>query len=237
MYEKRNFWETKVIGFLKKNKDFWFIIPQNREKDQRDFFVSAKNMGNAWDNAKVEALILSDKTGKRPEAKIIRVLEERKKIPVKEYVEGIFFNTNEKFGFIDVEWQKKWFFVYGKNKNKAQDGDRVRAELKNYNGNKEGIIIEILQDKNEIAVGKYQDNGNFWFVLIKTNGVKEDVFIPGSRKNWAINGDIVEINILKRWGKNPEWAVKKIIEEWDDDEDEDDDYNLDEIVISNDDKF
>jgi hypothetical protein len=31
--------------------------------------------------------------------------------------------------------------------------------------------------------------------------------------------------------------VKKIIEEWDDDEDEDDDYNLDEIVISNDDKF
>lgn len=227
----------KIIGFLKKNKDFWFILPEKRQKDQRDFFVSPKNLNGAPDNAKVEAMILPTSTGKRPEAKVIRVIEEKKKVPEKVFIEGIYFNGTGKYGFIDVEWVEKGFFVFWKNKNKALDWDRVRAEVKNYNGKKEAIVLEILKEKLEIAVGKFEDNGKFGFVLIKTNGVKEDVFIPGSRKNWALTWDLVEVSILKRGGKNPEWAIRKIIEEWDDEDEDDEDYNLDEIEISNDEKF
>jgi hypothetical protein len=38
-----------------------------------------------------------------------------------------------------------------------------------------------------------------------------DIFIAGSRKNGAEDGDEVEVKIIKRNGKNPEGVIERIL--------------------------
>jgi hypothetical protein len=38
-----------------------------------------------------------------------------------------------------------------------------------------------------------------------------DIFIAGSRKGYAVNGDKVEVKIIKRGGKNPEGLILQVL--------------------------
>jgi exoribonuclease R len=204
--------EALVVGKFQKNAHFGFVIPEDRDDQGGDFFVHADNMKGAEDGDKVECRPLKNYKGKKPEAKIINVLNGKaaqRAASVKKIVEGIYSGGDGNFGFIDVEGQDKWFFVYGNKRNGAKDGDNVKAEIIEFKWKDEAIVIEVVSSSQEMLVGEYRDNGKFGFVLPDDNS--GDIFIAGGRKNWAEDGDEVEVKIIKRGGKNPEGVIERVL--------------------------
>ena len=105
---------------------------------------------------------------------------------------------------------KKGYFVYGDKKNWARDGDRVKAELVEFKWKTEAIVVKVFETEDELVEGRYQDRDRFGFVITDENK-KEDIYIAWSRKNGARDDDQVEVKIIKRRGKNPEWVVTRIL--------------------------
>ncbi|MDP2090671.1 MAG: hypothetical protein Q8K30_03655 [Candidatus Gracilibacteria bacterium] len=220
-----------MVGKFQGGENFGFFIPTDRDYYGGDFYVRKENFGLAQDGDKVEARELVVSKGKKPEAKIIKAFgREPQKKP--KFVEGIYSGGEGNFGFIDVEGNEKGFFVYGKKKNGAKDGDKVKAEIVDFNGKKEAIVVKIFKTEEEVVIGRYNDKESFGFVIPEkvppltppyqggeqapkqkeekkwTTG---DIFIAGSRKNGANTGDRVEVKIIKKGGKNPEGIILKII--------------------------
>lgn len=202
--------------FQAKAAHFGFVIPDERESWGGDFFVKKENFNGAKDGDRVEARALEKYDGKKPEAKILQIITGKKfanpkktEKEVLKVIEGIYSGGDGNFGFIDTEWQESGVFVYGRKKNGAKDGDKVRAEVKDYNGKEEAIIIEIISEETEVLMGVYKDNDRFGFVL--PDDKSGDIFIAWSRKGEAKDGDKVEVKIIKRWGKNPEGLIVNIV--------------------------
>ncbi len=202
--------EEAIRGKFQEHAHYGFVIPDDREEFWGDFFVNKDNMKDAktWD--RVEARPMKYAKWKKPEAKILRVLTNlQPKVAKTEIVEWVYSWGDGNFWFIDIEWGEKWYFVYWKKKNWARDGDRVKAELVDFKWKKEAIVVEILESDEELLVWKYKDNDQFGFVL--PDDKSGDIFIAGSRKWWASTWDRVEVQIIKRWGKNPEGVVRRIM--------------------------
>lgn len=188
---------------------FGFFIPDEREYYGWDFYVAKSNFNWAVDWDKVEARELKVSKGKKPEAKIIEV--KWKKVQKKtKFVEGIYSGWDWNFGFIDVEGLEKGYFVYWAKKNWARDWDKVKAELVEFKWKMEAVVVKVFETESEITEWRFQDRDRFGFVISDENNA-EDIFIAWSRKNWARDGDLVEVKIIKRGGKNPEWVVVKIL--------------------------
>ncbi len=190
---------------------FGFFIPEDRDMFGGDFYVDKENFGLAEDWDKVEARALKKFKWKKPEAKIITAYGRSPQKNQAKFVEWIYSGWAWDFGFVDVEWQTKGFFVYGKKKNGARDWDKVKAEIVDFHWKKEAIVVKIFETEAEIITWRFQDRDKFGFV-ISDEGKNNDIFIAGSRKNGARDGDIVEVKIIKKWGKNPEGLILKIID-------------------------
>jgi exoribonuclease R len=191
-------------------ENFGFFIPEDRDFYGWDFYISKKNfwLAKDWDN--VEARELKTSKWKKPEAKIVKVYGRDKQENQGEFIEWIYSSWDWNFGFIDVEGREKWFFVYGKKRNGAKDWDRVKAELIDFKWEKEAIVVKVFKsEENDYVVWEFRDSDRFWFV-IPDEWLNNDIFIAGHRKNWARNGDIVKVKIIKRWWKNPEGIILKI---------------------------
>lgn len=206
----------RILGkFQCKKWDFGFVIPDDRADWGGDFFVHKKHFNGALDGQRVAAEIMDRISGKKPEARIIEVFWNKKAENAKKYepiavVEGVFSGGNGDFWFVDVPGREEGYFCYGLKKNGAKDGDRVRADIKKYNGKDEAIVTAILESvENEVLTGKYLDNENFGFV--KVSWEKDDIFIAGSRKAEAVDGDSVEVKIIKRGGRRPEGIITKVL--------------------------
>lgn len=205
--------------FQCKKGDFWFVIPDDRSDWGGDFFVHQKNFNGATDGKRVAAEIMDRDSGKKPEAKILEVFswknkEEdfwkvKKTREVIKIVEWIYSWGDGNFGFVDVEGESQGYFVYGLKKNGARDGDKVKAEVVDFNGKNEAIVIEILWSESEVLVWAYSDNDKFGFV--KPDDKSGDIFIAGSRKWYAVDWDRVEVKIIKRGGKNPEGLIVAVL--------------------------
>ncbi len=207
--------ETIIWKLQLKSGAFGFVIPDDRDYFWGDFFVNKNNFNGANDWDRVEARQLEKSKWKKPEAKILKVLSwkwkkvEKSKNEVIRVVEWIYSSGDGNFWFVDIPWQENWYFVYGHKRNWAIDWDKVRADVIEFKGKDEAIVTEILEQEEEILIGVYKDNDRFWFVIPDDNS--GDIFIAGSRKWWARDGDAVEVKIIKRWWKNPEGVVKKVI--------------------------
>jgi len=177
---------------------FWFFIPENRDEYGWDFYVSKENFGLAQDWDKVEARELKKFHGKKPEAKIITAYWRTPQKNQAKFVEWIYSGWDGNFWFVDVEWQEKWYFVYGLKKNWAKDGDKVKAEIVDFKGKKEAIVVKILSTEEELITWRFQDRDRFGFV-IPDEWKNNDIFIAWGRKNWAKDGEMVEVKIIKRW--------------------------------------
>jgi exoribonuclease R len=46
---------------------------------------------------------------------------------------------------------------------------------------------------------------------VKPDDKSGDIFIAGSRKGYAQDGDRVEVQIIKRGGKNPEGKITQVL--------------------------
>lgn len=194
-----------------KSDKFGFLIPNERSYYGGDFFVNIKNFNGAQDGDPVRGETIQGK-GKKPEVRILEVVSgksPKNEKTVLKTVEGVYSWGNGDFGFVDVEWEEQWYFIYGKKKNGAQDGDRVRAEIVKYNGKQEGIVVEILGNSEIIISWKYSDNDKFGFVL--PDDKSPDIFIAGSKKGEAQNGDRVQVKIIKEWGRRREGIIVEVI--------------------------
>lgn len=201
-----------ITGKLQAGVKFGFVIPDDREYFGGDFYVKVGDYNGAVDGSRVEAHQIENAKGKKPEAKIVKVLgarrKEGKETKKTEIIEGIYSGGDGNFGFIDVEGLEKGYFVYGHKKNGAKDGDKVKAELIDFKDKKEAIVLEVYETKKDIVSGIYRDNGKFGFVVSDDTG--EDIFIAGSRKNSAVDGEEVECEIIKTTGRSPEGVIVKI---------------------------
>ena len=195
-------------GTFKKYKNFWFFIPDKRDMYWWDFFVNKHNDKDAADGDKVIASELLKSKWKKPEAKIIEVLWRTPagtKSKQSNICTWIYIQTTPEFWFIEVPGKEKGYFVHSSKKWGAKNGDKVKAELANYNGKKEWIIVEVLSSHEEIIEWELKDNGDFWFVFTKK--WHDDIFISASNYNGAKNWDIVQVQVTKTTGKKPEGIV------------------------------
>lgn len=189
-------------------ENFGFFIPKDREFFGWDFYVQKSNFWLARDWDKVEAIEIKS-TWKKPEAKIVKTIG-REKAPEQKYIEWLYSKWDGNFWFIDVEWQEKWYFVYGDKRNWARDGDRVKANVVEFKWKKEAIVVKVFEDDFETVIGRFKDSDRFGFV-IPNEWENNDIFIPGPRKNGARDGDTVEAKIVKKWGKNSEGIVLRVL--------------------------
>ncbi len=200
--------------FQCKKGDFGFVIPDDRADWGWDFFVHQKNFFGAVDGQRVAAEIMDRDSGRKPEAKIIELFgskkQEEDKKHIAKVVEWVFSGGSGDFGFVDVPGREEGYFCHKAKFGGAKDGDRVRAEIKKYNGKDEAIVIEILEAVNLGQVtGIYSDMEGFGFV--KTDDKSDDIFIAGSRKADAKTGDTIEVRIIKIGGRRREGVIEKIL--------------------------
>ena len=117
------------------------------------------------------------------------------------------------FGFVDVEWEEKGYFVIEKNRNWAFHGDEVLAEKKMFNGKVEADIFKIEKRaiKNVVWIVQMKEGAGFAFVIPKWWMFKSDIFIPWKDLLKAENKQIVNVEIIDFEGKNPRWKVTEIL--------------------------
>lgn len=204
---------TEVVKWTYQwGKNFWFLIPNNREEYGWDFFVSIKNSKDAKDWDKVEWHILSKSKWKKPEAKIVKIinLDDKPKWP--KIITWIYSEHKWDFWFVDTqEWSKKWYFVFNKDNIWAKDGDMVEARVKIYKWKEEAVIIKILENTSPLIQWTFSDQWNFWFVLPDKWESTTDIFVAWQKKLWAKDWDKVMVQIIKNTWRRPEWIVRKVI--------------------------
>lgn len=73
--EEKVYEKNTLVGIFQKNKNFGFVVPDNKKAYGTDIFIAKRNFGKARNNHKVLVeIIKSPKKGKSPEGKIIEVL-------------------------------------------------------------------------------------------------------------------------------------------------------------------
>ena len=202
----------KTIWVFEKSKWYWFVVPNDKKNYNWDYYISEKNFFWAKDWDLVEIEILKTNKGKSKEAKIINILDKRKKENL-ETIIWIYSQAKDwQYWFVDVIDLPKWYFVHPKNKLTAMDWDTVEAFVKDFNWRQEAEIIRVLERKKWLIVWVYQQSkDNFWFVIPKNENIKNDIFVASTNAFWAHSGDIVWVEITKFTAKNPEWVIKEII--------------------------
>lgn len=210
----------KITWIFEKSEKFGFVVLDNTDfiwDDQnlksKDLFISINNMSWAQDWDFVEVEILNKIAWKNIEAKIVKVL--KKSLEYKKDPSNVIWKYSQwkgDFGFVDVEWEEKWYFVFSRNKKSAMNGDVVEASLKEFKWKKEATIVRIIERKKGLVVGTYKAaKWNFGFVIPKDKNIKNDIFVASTNAMWAHDWDIVWIEITKFNKRNPEWVIKEII--------------------------
>jgi exoribonuclease R len=197
---------------------FGFLIPKNRDFYGGDFYVRKKYFWGAKDWDKVEWVEIKS-SGKKPEVKIVKVLtltpnpslnKQNERGEENKFIEWIYSSWDWNFGFIDVEWQEKWYFVYWNKRWKACDWDKVKAQIVEFKWKKEAIVVKVFQNEFWTTTWIFEDNDSFGFVITENEG---DIFIPWMKKNGAKSWDKVEVKITKMGKKNKAGVVGRVINE------------------------
>jgi ribonuclease R len=210
---------NKAVGIFQARENFWFVVPSDKSLHSGDFFIAGPNMNWAtnWDLVEVE--VMDKKWGKSKEAKIIWILKVSTDHKTNENnIIWVYTQGNGDFGFVDVETEtetgksKKWYYVHGRNKSTAMNGDMVEASVKVFKWKEEAEIVRVIERKKGLVVGTYQvGRESFWFVVPKNDNIKNDIFVASTNAMWAHNWDIVWVEITKFGKKNPEGVIKEII--------------------------
>lgn len=117
------------------------------------------------------------------------------------------------YWFVDVEWIKKWYYVFPFNRGDAISWDEVLAEVKIFKWKPEAVIKKVTKRADNILLWKIQiiKWKNFWFVVLKEKALKKDVFVAWKNLLWAKNDDTVWIKVTSWDWKKPEWKVVKVL--------------------------
>lgn len=106
-------------------------------------------------------------------------------------------------------------FVAERNSGHAMDGDKVKVQLfaKRRGAEPEGEVVEILESKERIFVGKLEVARGFAFLITESKKLANDIFIPKDKLKGGKNGDkaIVRITEWFENAKNPQGEVIDIL--------------------------
>ncbi len=148
------------------------------------------------------------------ELKIQKNRRNRYKISEKTYYDGFYRKNQKGFGFVSIDDREDEIYISKENSLNALNGDHVLIEITE-DGNKiksaEGKVVKILKHEKDTAVGTFQYNKNFGFVIPDDKNFGTDIFI--SKKNFgkARNNHKVLVKITKYPEKGKK-AEGKIIE-------------------------
>ena len=104
-------------------------------------------------------------------------------------------------------------FISERNSKHAMNGDRVRIQLlaKRKRAETEGVVVEILEQKQQRFVGTIDIQKHFAFLLLDSKILANDIFIPLEDLNGAVNGDKVVVEIVE-WPEQANNPVGKVVD-------------------------
>ena len=122
--------------------------------------------------------------------------------------------SNGKNSFIPEDGSTP-IFVAERNSGHAMDGDKVKVQLfaKRKGKEPEGEVIEVLESKERVFVGKLQVLKGFAFLVTENKTLANDIFIPKDKLKGGKNGDKAIVRIVE-WpedAKNPLGEVIDIL--------------------------
>lgn len=91
-------------------------------------------------------------------------------------------------------------YIHHSDLHSAMNNDKVfvRIEKRKEDGSRpEGAVIRILERATTRVVGTYESSRNFGFVIADDKRIPNDIFIPKSQNNGAVDGHKVIVNITK----------------------------------------
>jgi len=132
-----------------------------------------------------------------------------------EYHTGILDMAARGNGYIISDDFEEDIFIASNNINKALHGDEVEfyAYKRKHRGKQEGEITNIIKRAKTEYVGTIQihDKKNFAFVVIDSNKMYTDIFVPINKINKAEDGDKVLVT-LEDWPDKADSPNGKVIE-------------------------
>ena len=95
----------------------------------------------------------------------------------------------------------------------AMDGDKVRVQLfaRRKNQEPEGEVVEILESKERVFVGKLQVQNGLSFLITEDRTLANDIFIPRDKLNGGKNGEKAVVRILE-WPENAKNPLGEVID-------------------------
>lgn len=106
-------------------------------------------------------------------------------------------------------------FIAERNSRHAMDGDIVRVQLfaKRRGAEPEGEVVEIIESKERVFVGKLQVMKGFAFLVTESKTLANDIFIPKDKLKGGKDGDKAIARIVQwpKGAKNPMGEVIDIL--------------------------
>lgn len=127
---------------------------------------------------------------------------------------GILDISRSGVGFVEVENQEQDILVKPQDFGKAFNGDKVKVRIISHksNGRKQGEVIEVLERRNTLFLGRISINGKVAFFEPDNNSMP-DFYLPANSVAGVENGDRAQVKFIK-WGdkdRKPEGAVVTVI--------------------------
>ncbi|MBO3096777.1 ribonuclease R [Gelidibacter pelagius] len=138
-----------------------------------------------------------------------------KAIVTTEYHTGILDMAARGSGYIISPDFDEDVYIASNNINKALNGDEVEfyAYKRRKKGKFEGEITNIIKRAKSEYVGVIQIHNNYAFVVVNSNKMYTDIFVPINKINKAEDGDVVLVS-LESWEQgedSPKGAVIKVL--------------------------
>ena len=157
---KEKIMEGKIQG-TRGNKSFGFFIPD--DKEEKDVFISSKNLKGAMHNDKVRIKVTrKDPKKNKLEGEVIEILERNTF-----RLSGIYMD-NEEFGFVvpqDSRYED--VYIFKPSELQPEDGDIVLCEIKKYVNNSKRSHIGVIKE----IIGKQDDAGVDILAVAKNAGL------------------------------------------------------------------
>lgn len=104
-------------------------------------------------------------------------------------------------------------FVAERNSKHALDGDRVKVQLFAHKKGlePEGEVLEILESKDRVFVGKLQVAKGFAFLITEDRSLANDIFIPKEKLKKGKDGDKAIVRIVE-WPENAKNPIGEVID-------------------------
>ncbi len=147
-------------GTLQGNaRGFAFVIPDDKQRFNKDFFIPPRSVGGAYDGDKVLAAPVR---GTDDEAYVIKILERGRKLVV-----GTFYRNGNRTEFYPDDEKLPEVFIPLSLSSGAKNGDKILCEITSYpeHGAPKGKTVEILGESGDFEVEELS--------LIRSHGLYE----------------------------------------------------------------